>query len=269
MRTSKDICRDVIESVFLEEHARKLNKRRAAEKAALAKNPPKPKPVAPPPVDPLSVLDAHMGGIDRVHAEAEARARKEYVALLVTLAPPRAGPAPAPEAHALATPSSAPVPSPEQILAVLHAVGRSRDDLRKDVAILTIVREKADLLAEGAGLEADEKAAREEVKKAVDAFEDLEAEWHVKVAALRQRQSEAEGLAQEIRATRVELESLQGVTNELRAIKLPTINDRARATPSELAAEAEAKKAQQAVHEKAARLGALECVFFPPEQKTR
>lgn len=100
-----------------------------------------------PPTGEVDALEAYFKDVAAAHADEEQRARREYVEALRCLAPARTGPAPAPDAHALAAPATGAPPSKETLAALLRAVAKTPDDLRADLDTFVGLRDKADLVA--------------------------------------------------------------------------------------------------------------------------
>lgn len=95
----------------------------------------------------VDALEAYLKDVAAAHAEEEQRARREYVEALRSLAPPRTGPAPAPDAHALVEAPTAPPPTKEALASLLRAVAKTPEDLRADLDAFVRLRDKADLVA--------------------------------------------------------------------------------------------------------------------------
>lgn len=171
---------DLYESVAAERASKRAEKRRVVEAAADALLPPPPPHVAPA-ADTLAALDAHMKSVEAVHAQAEQEARRQYLALLGHLAPPRAGLAPHADAHALATPPAGEAPPPGRILELLRAVGRTPERLREDVVRWATLRDQADLAARREELLAEERQAEAAARDLQEEYDRVQVEWETKI----------------------------------------------------------------------------------------
>lgn len=246
--------KDLYESVAAEVGSKRADKRRAVEAAADALLPPPPPPAA----ETLAALDAHMKSVEAVHAQAEREARQQYLTLLGLLAPPRSGPAPSTDAHALATPPAGEAPSPERILELLRAVGRTPERLREDVVRWATIRDQADLAARREEFLADLRQAEAVARDLQAEYERVQVDWETKIEVQRRVVTTATSRSH----------AADNAKNAL--VRAQRFDEDPRATPSaseEPTAEQEEGDPRDAILDRAVRLLEIERVFFPPSAR--
>lgn len=252
----------ILSAVSMDEATKAARKKAAADAAADAVLASRAEPASPT-VDPFLAIEAHLKTIDQAHAASEADARRAYLDLLARMIPRRAGTAPPEGAHALAVPAQGGPPDPAEVLAVLRAVEKSPDDLRRDVKVMATLRDQADLAAQQDELFAAERAAGDELRAVQAAFDKVEAEWAARIEVQRRLQRDAITRYSAATTAAYELERTQRIDRDLQEIRSPRIPDPDRATPEELAEAQACTDARAELTARALRLGELERVFFP------
>jgi hypothetical protein len=217
----------------------------------------------------VDALEAYLNDVAATHAEEEQRARREYVEALRSLAPPRTGPAPPPDAHALTEGPTAPPPTKEALAALLRAVAKTPDDLRADLDAFVRLRDKADVVATMPALLERTRELDREIDAVEAEFLRVQAEFAARRGTLElERRSCELGIDRAARADH-ELAWDQHLEEELLHVRrnrphasclIPgSTADNARTAWNEALEEVSA-----ILHDGSPRLAYLERVFFPP-----
>lgn len=253
---------NLFESVAAEQGRKAAEKRQKIETKINAVAPPQAPPEQPA-GDPFAALEQHMKTIDQAHAQTEADARQAYLDLLARMLPARTGTPPPPGSHALAEERTDGAPPPAEVLVILRGVNRTPEELRKDVKTLAMLRDLADKAARHDELFAAAQKVDDELHALQGAFEEVELEWTVKLEVKRRELAVAERLRDSAEQAARDLQRYQGVDQELRRLRFPTINERSKATPAELAQEKAAREKEATLQEQSLTLEARERAFFP------